>query len=139
VSIARRTDSPLRQPRTYGRAVFSVAISTGTLYLAGEHGTLLRSTDDGATWQNIPAAYEGSFYGILPLDKRTLIAHGLRGRSFRSIDDGDTWVPLVTPEPVLLAASVQLKSNVVILAGHARVLLVSRDNGIGVISPMSSH
>jgi uncharacterized membrane protein YvlD (DUF360 family) len=34
VSIARRTDSPLRQPRTYGRAVFSVAISTGTLYLA---------------------------------------------------------------------------------------------------------
>ena len=102
---------------------------TGTLYLAGEHGTLLRSTDDGATWQNIPAAYEGSFYGILPLDKRTLIAHGLRGRSFRSIDDGDTWVPLVTPEPVLLAASVQLKSNVFVLAGHARVLLVSRDNG----------
>ena len=102
---------------------------TGTLYLAGEHGTLLRSTDDGATWKNIPAAYEGSFYGILPLDKRTLIAHGLRGRSFRSIDDGDTWVPLVTPEPVLLAASVQLKSNVFVLAGHARVLLVSRDYG----------
>jgi hypothetical protein len=102
---------------------------TGTLYLAGEHGTLLRSADNGATWQRIPAAYEGSFYGILPLDKRTLIAHGLRGRSFRSIDDGDTWVPLVTPEPVLLAASVQLKSNVFVLAGHARVLLVSRDNG----------
>jgi uncharacterized membrane protein YvlD (DUF360 family) len=34
VSIARRTDNPLRQPRTYGRALVSVAISTGTLYLA---------------------------------------------------------------------------------------------------------
>ncbi|MSU68115.1 MAG: hypothetical protein EXS40_05985 [Opitutaceae bacterium] len=102
---------------------------TGTLYLAGEHGTLLRSADDGVTWKRIPAAYEGSFYGILPLDKRTLIAHGLRGRSFRSIDDGDTWVPLVTPEPVLLAASLQLRSNFFVLAGHARALLVSRDYG----------
>ena len=34
MSIARRTDNPLRQPRTYGRALVSVAISTGTLYLA---------------------------------------------------------------------------------------------------------
>ncbi len=102
---------------------------TGTLYLAGEHGTLLRSADDGATWQRIPAAYEGSFYGILPLDQRTLIAHGLRGRSFRSIDDGDTWLPLVTPEPVLLAASLKLRSNFFVFAGHARVLLVSRDYG----------
>ena len=34
MSIARRTDNPLRQPRTYGRALVTVAISTGTLYLA---------------------------------------------------------------------------------------------------------
>jgi photosystem II stability/assembly factor-like uncharacterized protein len=102
---------------------------TGTLYLAGERGTLLRSSDEGATWKRIAAAYEGSFYGILPLDKRTLVAHGLRGRTFRSIDDGDTWVPLATPEPVLLAASLKLRSNFFVFAGHARVLLISRDYG----------
>ena len=65
----------------------------------------------------------------MPLDKRTLVAHGLRGRTFRSIDDGDTWVPLATPEPVLLAASLKLRSNFFVFAGHARVLLISRDYG----------
>lgn len=105
---------------------------TGTLYLAGEHGTLMRSTDQGATWARIPAAYDGSFYGILPLDKRTLLAHGLRGHVFRSVDDGATWTGVATPQPVLLAASLQLKSNYLVLAGHARVVLASRDYGKSV-------
>lgn len=100
---------------------------TGTLYLAGEHGTLLRSTDRGATWLSIASPYDGSFYGILPLDKRTLLAHGLRGRLFRSADDGATWEPVVTPQPMLLATALKLKSNFIVVAGQARTLLVSRD------------
>lgn len=100
---------------------------TGTLYLAGEHGTLLRSNDAGATWSEIASPYDGSFYGILPLDKRTLLAHGLRGRLFRSVDDGLTWEPVPTPQPMLLATAVKLKSNFIVVAGQARALLVSRD------------
>lgn len=101
----------------------------GTLYLAGESGTLLRSPDDGATWTPIRAPYEGSFYGVMPLDRRTLLAHGLRGHVFRSVDDGATWQAVKTPSPVLLAAGLQLKSNHLLLAGQARTLLVSRDYG----------
>jgi photosystem II stability/assembly factor-like uncharacterized protein len=101
----------------------------GTLYLAGEHGRLLRSGDSGATWTRIAAPYDGSFYGILPLDERTLLAHGLRGRVFRSEDDGATWSPVATPEPALLASAVRLKNNTLLLGGQARVLLVSRDGG----------
>jgi photosystem II stability/assembly factor-like uncharacterized protein len=102
---------------------------TGTLYLAGEHGTLLRSTDNGTRWSRLPAPYEGSFYGILPLDRRTLVAYGLRGRVYRSVDDGDTWQPVATPQPGLLATAVRLKSNTLILGGNARSLFVSRDYG----------
>jgi photosystem II stability/assembly factor-like uncharacterized protein len=102
---------------------------TGTLYLAGEHGTLLRSADNGTTWTPIAAPYDGSFYGILPLDKRTLLAHGLRGRLYRSTDDGATWEPVATPQPVLLATALQLKSNFIVVAGQARGLIVSRDYG----------
>lgn len=101
----------------------------GTLYLAGERGTLLRSSDRGLKWTRIPASYEGSFYGILPLDKRTLVAHGLRGHVFRSIDDGNQWTPIETAQPVLLAASLRLKSNFLVFAGHPRLLLLSRDYG----------
>ena len=103
---------------------------SGTLYLAGEHGTLLRSADAGATWNRIASPYTGSFYGVLPLDKRTLLAYGLSGRVFRSTDDGVTWAAIETPPPpVLLAAGLQLKSNFLVLAGQARAHFVSRDYG----------
>lgn len=102
---------------------------TGTLYLAGERGTLLRSSDDGATWTPIRAPYDGSFYGILPLAEKTLLAYGLRGHVYRSTDDGATWATIATPSPVLLATAAQLAPGTIALAGHSRTLLVSRDGG----------
>lgn len=100
---------------------------TGTLYVAGERGTLMRSSDDGATWQRLVSPYDGSFFGILPLDRRTLIAYGLRGRLFRSADDGATWTPVPNDQPVLLATAVKLRSNFIVLAGQARAQFISRD------------
>jgi photosystem II stability/assembly factor-like uncharacterized protein len=107
---------------------------TGELYLAGERGTLLRSRDAGATWQPLHAPYDGSFYGVLPLDRRTLLAHGLRGRLFRSADDGATWRPVDTGSTGLLAASLQLKGNFLLVGGSIRGLLVSRDYGATFVS-----
>lgn len=102
---------------------------TGTLFVSGEHGTLLRSGDVGATWAAIPTSYDGSFYGVLALDERTLIAHGLRGRVFRSSDDGKSWAAVEISDPVLLATAVKLTNGAVVLAGQARALLVSADAG----------
>ncbi len=103
---------------------------TGTLYIAGEHGTLLRSRDEGETWQRIDSPYDGSFYGILPLDERTLLAYGLRGRVFRSTDDGESWQPIAIDRPLLLTTALKLKSGSLFLAGQARALYVSRDGGL---------
>ena len=102
---------------------------TGTLYIAGEQGTLLRSADRGATWQAMAAPYNGSFYGVLPLGARTLLAYGLRGRIFRSEDDGASWqlVP-VAPQGVL-ATAVRLRDGIIVIGGAARTFVVSRDNG----------
>lgn len=94
----------------------------GTLYLAGERGTLLRSTDQGATWTKLTAPYEGSFYGILPLDRRAIVAHGLRGHVFHSDDDGQTWQAVPAPAPTLLATAVRLRSGVTVFAGQTRTL-----------------
>lgn len=102
---------------------------SGTLYLAGETGTLLRSSDQGATWEPLRAPYDGSVYGVMPLDRRTLISHGLEGKIFRSVDDGATWSQVAAPGQVLLAAGLQLRSNHLLLAGQARTLLLSRDYG----------
>jgi photosystem II stability/assembly factor-like uncharacterized protein len=101
----------------------------GTLYIAGEQGTLLRSTDRGATWQTIAAPYDGSFYGILPLTPQVLLAYGLRGRIYRSDDNGDSWQLVPVDPRVLLATAVRLRSGAIVLAGQARAFLVSRDDG----------
>jgi photosystem II stability/assembly factor-like uncharacterized protein len=101
----------------------------GTLYLAGEHGTLLRSVNGGLHWTSIRTPYSGSFYGILPLDARRLLAHGLRGHLYQSNDDGDSWRQLAAPRPVLLATALKIRDNRLVLGGQARGLIVSCDRG----------
>ncbi len=102
---------------------------TGTLYLAGERGTVLKSTDAGTSWRAIGTPYDGSFFGVLPLDARTLLAHGLRGQVFRSTDDGATWERIATPQPVILATALRQKSDTLLLAGGTGTLLASHDGG----------
>jgi photosystem II stability/assembly factor-like uncharacterized protein len=100
-----------------------------TLYLAGERGTLLRSPDLGETWTPLDTQYEGTFYGILPVERRVILAHGLRGRVFRSTDEGDSWEQVATPRPALLATAVRLRNNLLLVGGQAGSLLISRDLG----------
>ncbi|MEO6245144.1 MAG: YCF48-related protein [Opitutaceae bacterium] len=100
-----------------------------TLYLAGEHGTLLRSTDLGIKWSALQAPYEGSFYGLVSPGRSVLIAHGLRGRIFRSEDDGKTWQTIATPESNSLATMARLRDGALLSGGQSRSLLVSRDRG----------
>jgi len=104
----------------------------GTLYIAGEHGTLLRSDDAGATWRHIDSPYDGSFYGILPLDARTIVAYGLRGRIFRSEDEGGTWTAVPNDQRVLIATALQLSDGRIVFAGQSRGWFVSRDGGKSV-------
>lgn len=103
--------------------------AAGTLFLAGEAGTLLRSRDEGLNWTPLRAPYEGSFHGILPLDRRTLIAHGLRGHLYRSVDEGDSWQEISPPVVGLLATALRLRSNLILIGGPPRALAISRDYG----------
>ncbi len=105
---------------------------TGTLYLAGEHGTLLRSRDHGATWQPIDSPYDGSFYGILPLDATTVLAYGLRGRIYYSNDDGGSWSLTPLDQRMLLATAARSPSGPIVFAGQSRAWFVSRDGGKSV-------
>lgn len=111
---------------------------SGTLYLAGERGTLLKSADSGTTWTRIATSYDGSFFGILPLDARTLLAYGLRGHVFRSTDDGATWAGIATPQAVILATALKLKAGTILLAGGTGALLASADNGV-TFSPAAQN
>ena len=74
----------------------AAAAADGTLYMAAEAGHLYRSADQGATSQPLPAPYEGSFFGFLPLSDGALLVFGLRGELFRSEDRGETWTTIAS-------------------------------------------
>lgn len=98
-------------------------------FLAGERGTLLRFADFNAQPERLATGYEGSFNGVLVLADQGLLAYGLRGHVFRSEDNGATWSAVTGVPPVLLSTALKTKSGLILLAGQARVFLVSRDGG----------
>jgi photosystem II stability/assembly factor-like uncharacterized protein len=107
-----------------------VGASGSRLYIAAEAGHLYRSDDAGKTWQEMRSPYEGSFFGLLPLDGETLLAYGLRGHLFRSDDGGNTWrrIPTAGVEAMLNDA-VRLPQEGVAIVGLSGALLLSRDGG----------
>jgi photosystem II stability/assembly factor-like uncharacterized protein len=99
------------------------------LYLGAEAGRLFRSDDDGASWRELPSPYDGSFYGILPLEGDALLAFGLRGNLFRSDDGGTSWSAIPTGTTALLNSGARVDERTVVVVGMAGVVLVSRDGG----------
>ena len=99
------------------------------MYLGAEAGRLFRSDDDGAHWRELPSPYDGSFYGVLPLDGDALLAFGLRGNLWRSEDGGTTWKAIETGTSALLNAGARIDAETVVVVGMAGVVLVSRDGG----------
>lgn len=104
--------------------------SDGHLYLAGESGTVLVSRDGGKEWNRVEAPYDGSFFGVLPLDGARIIAYGLRGHILRSDDHGATWEPLNSDVRVLIMGGARLRQGVIVLAGQGGNFFLSRDAGL---------
>jgi photosystem II stability/assembly factor-like uncharacterized protein len=102
----------------------------GKLYLAAEAGHLFRSDDEGATWLELPSPYEGSFFGVLPLDAATVLAFGLRGHLYRTEDAGASWHEITTGTVAMLTNGLRLDAQTVVITGLAGALLVSRDGGM---------
>jgi len=101
----------------------------GNLYIAGEAGLLLRSMDEGQTWQALESPYKGSFFGIASLRDGGLLVYGLRGKIFRSPDAGATWEAIESGSQAALLGSAVLADGGVLLAGQSGTVLMSRDHG----------
>ena len=104
--------------------------SAGTLLVAGEAGTLLRSTDDGDSWERVDYVYAGSFFDAVSAGDGSLLIFGLRGNVFRSTDEGASWVPVQTNDQRTLMSGMATDDGTVVLAGAAGAVLFSDDNGV---------
>jgi photosystem II stability/assembly factor-like uncharacterized protein len=100
---------------------------TGVLYVAGEAGTLLTTSDAQREWRRLAVPYDGSLYGTVMLPPGGILVYGLRGHVYVSDDAGQTWFPRPTDVPVLIMTGLRLKSGTVVLAGTGGNFFVSRD------------
>ncbi len=105
------------------------ADADGRLYIAAEAGSIYFSENRGAQWAKLPLPYEGSMFGVLPLDDGVLIAYGLRGHLFRSADAGQNWTEVTTGTHASLSDAVRLPDGRIVIGGQAGVLLISDDGG----------
>lgn len=101
----------------------------GTLLVAGEAGTLLRSMDNGENWDRPDAPYQGSFFGTVAADDGSLLVFGLRGNVFRSTDEGQSWLQVVTGDQRTLLGGIATADGTIVLVGSAGAVLTSSDHG----------
>ncbi len=102
---------------------------TRRLYMAAEAGNFYRSEDLGATWTRLPTPYEGSYFGVLPLDGDVLLLFGLQGRLFRSADAGISWRHIETGTGAALTDGIRLSDESILLVGFSGTLLIGGGDG----------
>ncbi len=101
-----------------------VQLSDGTLYIAGETGNGLVSTDNGDSWEKIKLPYGGSMFGVLTNADDELITFGLRGNAFKSSDMGQSWEQLETGvEDTLIGGVANGDGSVILVGNNGRVLI----------------
>lgn len=102
-------------------------LANGNLLVAGEAGTLLRSTDLGKSWQPLTSPYAGSWFGVLPIGKSGAVIFGLRGQLYRTEDAGDHWTALASHTGAALMGGRILPDGTIAVVGQDGVVLTSTD------------
>lgn len=65
-------------------------VNTHTGFAAG-YGALLKTTDGGASWQELPGASSDNFTGLYALSEKEIWLCGYNGSIYRTIDGGASW------------------------------------------------
>nr|VFJ58951.1 MAG: Uncharacterized protein BECKFW1821A_GA0114235_10875 [Candidatus Kentron sp. FW] len=97
---------------------------TGRIYIAAEAGYVYRSDDEGNSWRTLNRPYDGSFFGIHPIDENKVMVFGMRGHLFVSEDAGEHWRSVDTGTHATLTSVVDLGNGRFLFIGHAGVLLL---------------
>lgn len=108
--------------------IYGAAESAGAVYAVGEQGLLLKS-HDGGPFTALVAPYKGTYFGVLALPARTVLAYGLRGSLLRSADAGKSWTRVECGTQQSITSAAVLADGAVLLGSQGGQLLVSRDAG----------
>ena len=109
--------------------LYGMRAAGAALYLVGEQGTLLRSTDGGASFEALASPYKGSYFGLVTARSGEIVVFGLRGTAFWSGDQGRSWQAVDTGMQQALTAGIELADGTLALLSQGGDLLLSDDRG----------
>jgi photosystem II stability/assembly factor-like uncharacterized protein len=102
-----------------GLHLYGMAKSGNSLFITGEQGLLLQSTDGGRQFRSVRTPYKGSWFGIVPFARGGLYLYGLRGNLYRSGDEGKSWTKIDGPSQASFSAGLALSDTDALFANQA--------------------
>lgn len=91
----------VRQNTPVPTSLYAIGGVAGEIYVVGDQGVILRSTDDGGHWILQRTDTTAALFGVWT-DGAIAVAVGYHGTLLRSIDHGATWVPMSFGSTTLL-------------------------------------
>lgn len=136
-NLAFRTDDGGRTWKSWlghivnpkGLHLYAIEAVGSDLYIAGEQGLLLRSSDGGERFTPVNSPSKGTYFGLVTGTGGELLLYGLRGRAFWSGDAAASWTEVDTGTRTSISAGVRLADGSLLLASQVGELMQSRDNG----------
>ncbi|MBK8595419.1 MAG: hypothetical protein IPN83_07495 [Holophagales bacterium] len=111
--------------------LYALRPANGALYIAGEQGLLLKSTDAGQSFRKIDSPYAGSFFSLLPLPTGEVLVAGLRGNVW-VLETTGQWRKVEPAPPVNVTSSLLGAEGKVYLTNFAGQVWVSEDGARSV-------
>ena len=106
----------------------AVLLNSGTGFAVGDNGTILKTTDAGATWTTLTSGTTSTLHGVDFLNPNEGFTVGDNGLILRTTDGGSTWQPVTSGvSDTLRAVSVSGLNG--ICGGDSQTILWSCDSG----------
>src|SRR5882724_5939510 len=106
----------------------SYLLGSGTGFIVGEAGTILKTTDLGATWAPLISGTTTTLHGVYPFDSGEGVAVGEKGLILRTTDGGAIWQTVGSGVKDTLR-SVSFSGVNGICGGDSQTILYSTDSG----------
>ena len=105
--------------------LYAIRPAGAVLYMAGEQGLFLRSTDGGKSFTRVSTPYPGSFFTLSVLPSGAVLAAGLRGNAW--VLEGQAWRKVEPTPPVSFTSSALGADQTIYMTNFAGQVLASQD------------
>jgi len=113
-------------------------LDASTVIAVGENGTILRTTDAGASWHTVPSGTDQVLHHVQSHGPDLAVILGNSGTALKSTDGGTSWSPLSTGTTKSLFGMYYFDQEHWVVVGQAGLSMETRNGGATFSSPTSA-